>query len=145
MIFKTLLSLLIVFIVYALIVLNFPSLANSIAWYLWIEWINEKIIEYKADFDLKSTNINSWADILSWAIDLKDNIIDSVDKTKEKIDSIRNTMSWVESTYNDLKDWYDSIQNFIDDNSGTLDSIKWTVDDINNIRDSLTNTWTVTN
>jgi len=143
MIKKLILSLIILFIWYVLLIFTLPSIASWIENLLGINWFNNKIIELKEFFNDKSTSIPKTDEILSWAIDFKNNVINSVDTTKEKIDSIRKTMSWVENTYNDIKNWYDDVVNFIDTNSWKIDSIKTTIQQISDIKENLTNTWEI--
>jgi len=145
MILKTILSLVIIFTLYVLMVFNLPSLANTLGNTLWLTSFNEKIVEFKSSFDETTSKIPSGSEFISWAVDLKNDIVDWVDKTKDKIDNFRDTMSGVEETYNEIKGWYDSVKEFIDNNSGALDTLKWTAEDINKIKESLNNTWTVTN
>jgi len=115
-----------------LLVFNAPILANNIAKILWIWTINNKIIELKDYLNKNSTNIPSRDEFISWAIDIKNNVINWVDSTKEKIDSIRITLSWAESKYNNIKKWYDNVQEFVKTNS-------WTIDDMKNVIEKVTN------
>ena len=142
---KTILSIIILIIIYILLLINFPDMMNTIWWKIGLSNLNQKILEIKKDYDEKIWWIPTSTEFISGAIDIKNKIINWVDDTKEKIDSIRETMSWVEATYSEIKEWYDSVKSFIDSNSWTLDSIKWTINDIENIRDSINNTWTITN
>lgn len=120
-----------------------PLIANWIAKIVWLESFNESVIELKKIFNDKSTNIPTSWELLSWALDTKNTIVDWVNTTKEKIDWFRETMSWVEDTYNSIKDWYDDVKDFIEENEWKLDAIKWTIENIEEIRDWLTNTWKI--
>lgn len=138
MIKKFLLSIIILFIWYILLIFTAPNVAWAIEKFLWIDWFNSSIIELKEIFNEKSTNIPSTDELLSWAIDIKNTIVDWVDTTKEKIDTVRETLSWVENTYNEIKEWYNEVKNFIDTNSWKIEEIKTVIDTIS----ELNNTWT---
>ncbi len=143
MIKKLILSLIILFVWYILLIFTLPNFASAIENLLWINWFNNKIIELREFFNDKSVNIPKTDEILSWALDFKNNIVDWVDKTKDKIDSVRETMSWVQNTYNEIKSWYDDVVDFIDTNSGKIDWIKTTIQQISDIKESITNTWEI--
>jgi len=136
---KILLSIFILFIWYILLIFIAPNIAWSIEKFLWINWFNTNIIETKEKLDKKSINIPSTDKLLSWAIDIKNTIINWANTTKEKIDTVRETLSWVQNTYNDVKDWYNNTKTFINSNSWKINKIK-TV--INNVTE-LNNTWTI--
>jgi len=141
MIKKLLLSIVILFIAYVLLIFSAPNIAWAIEQLLWLDGLNQKIIDFRDSFNDKSTSIPSKDELLSWALDLKDNIIEWVDTTKEKIDSFRETMSWVEDTYNDLRDWYNEVKDFIDTNSWKIDDAKEILNTVSDITQTLTNTW----
>jgi hypothetical protein len=141
MIKKLILSLIILFVWYILLIFTMPSVASAIEQLLWIGWFNQKVIDIRDSFNNKTTTIPSKDELLSWALDLKNNIIDWVDTTKEKIDSFRETMSGVEDTYNDLKDWYNEVKDFIDTNSWKIEDAKEILNTVSDITQSLTNTW----
>lgn len=138
---KLLLTLLIFFVWYILLVFNSQNIANSIEKILWLDWFNKKIIDIKNYFDTKVTNIPSTEKVISWALDLKNTIVEWATTTKEKIDSVRLTMSGVENTYNDIKDWYNSVKSFIDSNSWKIDEIKTSLNTIKEVTNTITNTW----
>jgi len=141
MIKKLLLSIVILFVGYVLLIFSAPNIAWAIEQLLWLDGLNQKIIDFRDSFNDKSTSIPSKDELLSWALDLKDNIIEWVDTTKEKIDSFRETMSWVEDTYNDLRDWYNEVKDFIDTNSWKIDDAKEILNTVSDITQTLTNTW----
>jgi hypothetical protein len=73
---------------------------------------------------------------LSWAIDLKNDIVNWADVTKEKIDSVRATLSWAEKAYNELKDTYWEAVEFIDETSKKIDEAKKIIDAVQSVSNS---------
>ena len=141
MIKKLLLSGLILFIVYILLIFKAPEIAWTIEKLILIDWFNEFALSFKSIFDETVTQIPSSEEFLSWTIDIKNTVIDWVNTTKDKIDSFRETMSWAQDTYNDLKNTYDEAKDFINSNSWKIEDIKEVIETISNITETLTNTW----
>jgi len=129
---KFILSIIILITSYILLVFNIPVLANNIAKIIWTEKLNNKIIELRDFLNKNSTNIPSKNEFISWAIDVKNNVLNWVDSTKEKIDSIRQTLSWAETKYNNIKNWYNDVQEFIKTNSWTINNMKNVIKKVSN-------------
>jgi len=133
MIKKILLSILIFFVVYILLIFNAPIIAWTIEQLFWIKWFNEFILSSKAKFDNTIINITSqnevnlYDKIQSWALDIKWNINNWADYTKDKIDDFRKTMSGVDSTIKEINDWYDKTQDYINTNSWVMQEVKNTI------------------
>jgi hypothetical protein len=124
---KLILILLIIWISYILIIFKLPTLASTISENLWLKNIQNFIIKFKKDVDRVSTDpaikdkiIDSVNKTVSWGIDLKNKIVDRVDKTKEKIDDVRKTLSWAEEKFNSLKESYNKAMELVDETKETL-------------------------
>ena len=149
MINKILLSILIFAVIYILLIFKVPTLASIIEDTLWIKWFNEFIIWSKWTYDDTITKLpsaeeltGSYSEAYSWAINIKENILEWADYTRDKIDWFREAMSWAEETYKDIKDWIDTAKDFIDNASWALNDTKELIDNVSVIKETLTNTWT---
>ena len=125
------LSLISVLILYGMLVFVSPQTASIISWALWIEALQNKIVELKWDLDIASTSY-TWS-ILSGALDLSSQIIDGVDNTKEKIDSVRQTLHEVDQWIDTVKSSYNDIVNVIQQVSEVVDVAENLSHDIQNI------------
>lgn len=141
MVKKILLSILIFFVVYILLIFKAPIIAWSIEQLLWIKWFNDYVIWLKSKLDKTVINIpsqsevNIYDSIQSWALDIKT----WIDYTKDKIDWFRKTMSGVDSTIKEINDWYDKTQDFINTNSWVIEDARNTIDSYSWITEKLTN------
>lgn len=116
----------IVIVSYILLVFNAPSVADWLERALKIEWLNEKIINFKKTFDEIVTKVPTKEE-LDWVYNQAK---DWIDTTKEKIDIIR----WKAGEY---KDKYDETIEYIEE---TTDKISWIKEDIEWFA-NLINTW----
>jgi peptidoglycan hydrolase CwlO-like protein len=90
-------------ITYITLIFVKPVIADKIAKMLWIENINEEIIEIKDKLDYFSTKIPSKEELenaYSWAKD-------KISKLKDNIDDIRETANNLENKYNKAVDFID--------------------------------------
>ena len=143
-----LLSILILFIIFILLIFKAPVAALKIENILWINWFSEFVLSFKWTYDETVTNIptkselkNAYDTVHSWAIDFKDKFEDWLNITKEKIDTVREKVWEAEDTYNELKWTYDEVQEFIDTNSWKIEEIKEVIETVSEITETITNTW----
>lgn len=141
------LFLIIIITSYLIIVFKLPNLASTIENTIWINWLWNKIIEFKNTTNWIVTNIptkdevnNAYDDFYSWAIDFKDNFKEWATITKNKINDIRKTVNSAQDTYNDIKWWIDDAKEFIDSASWAINQAK---DLLENVSDITNNTWTI--
>jgi chromosome segregation ATPase len=116
-------------ITYITLVFVKPVIANKIAEILWIENINEKIIDMKSKLDYFSTKIPSkeeLEDAYSWAKD-------KISKLKDNIDDIRKTA-------NNLEDKYDKAVDFIDETWKKIEKVNKVIENLQEVWKSIENT-----
>lgn len=149
---KILLSLLIIFIVYIILIFKLPVFALKIWEFLWIKKFNEFVEKFWSWFNNVVTDIpTSWEVLdvynktLSWANIVKWKLLDQAEKTKSVVDEVRINFSWSEEKIKDIKTTISTISNTIDETkdsiNDTIDNvwqIKWKIETINEI---LTKTW----
>ena len=134
-----------IFVLFILCVFKAPEVAKSIANVTGFPNLPDKILSFKWSYDTVVTDIPSKQELsdkynstLSWALELKENILNWVDSTKETVDSLRETMSWAEQTIEDLKDAYSEAKVFIDDAGKKIEETKKIIEDtttvINNVK-----------
>ena len=140
---KLILLFVIIFTLYILIIFKLPVLADAIGKSFWLEKFNSFVLTFKSNVDMVSTDnptkqelIDTYTKALSWAIDLKNDIVNWADVTKEKIDSVRATLSWAEKAYNELKDTYWEAVEFIDETSKKIDEAKKIIDAVQSVSNS---------
>jgi len=112
---KLILILLIPTVGYGVTVFAAPEVAGKIDAFVWIPWFSEKIRGSKANFDTVITDIPSLNEFKSWALDIKDTVVDGVATTKDTIDSVRGWAQKVEETYNSAVETYDSTKQALDE------------------------------
>lgn len=115
MIVKIILILLIPTVWYGVTVFASPETAAKIDSLVWLPWFSDNIRGSKANLDAVITDIPSLNEFKSWALDIKDSVIDWVATTKDTIDSVRWWAQKVEDTYNQAVDTYDSTKDAIDE------------------------------
>lgn len=115
MIVKIILILLIPTVWYGITVFASPETASKIDNLIWLSGFSENIRGTKSNLDTAITDIPSINEFKSWALDIKDTVIDGVSSTKETIDSVRWGVQKVEETYNQAVDTYDSTKDAIDE------------------------------
>ena len=140
---KLILLFVIIFTLYILIIFKLPVLADAIGKSFWLEKFNSFVLTFKSNVDMVSTDtptkqelIDTYTKALSWAIDLKNDIVNWADVTKEKIDSVRANLSWAEKAYNELKDTYWEAVEFIDETSKKIDEAKKIIDAVQSVSNS---------
>jgi len=153
---KFFLILLIIFVLYIVSIFKLPSFSWFIWNILWIEKFNEFIVSFwttyndvVTDIPSKEQVLDTYNKTLSWAIDIKNTIIDWLDTTKWYVDEIRLSLSWSEDkidefkqSITDLKDTYDDTKVIITETVDTVSEIKDRIDTINT---AITNTWETIN
>lgn len=136
MIRKLFWSIVLLFILFVLSVFKAPDIAKSIAELAGYPNLPEKIVELKWTYDSIVTDIptkeeleSQYNSTLSWALELKQNIVSWVQTTKDKVDSLRETMSWAEQKIEDIKEWYEDAKQFIDETWKKIDEAKQIIED----------------
>ncbi len=151
---KLLLILLIFFLFYIISIFKFPAFAVIVWTLLWTENFNEFMLKFSDTYNEVVTDIPSKDEVLdtynktiSWAIIVKDKIVNWLDTSKSFIDEVRVTFSWSEEKINEIKENIDSIKDtyedtkeIIDDTVSNISEIK---DKIEVINDAITNTWDI--
>lgn len=133
------------FILFVLAVFKAPEVAKSVANIIGYPNLPESITKLKWTYDQVVTDIPSKEELekqynstISWAIELKENIVNWVQTTKNKVDSLRETMSWAEQKIEDLKGSYNDAKEFIDEAGKKIDETKKIIEDtttvINNVK-----------
>jgi len=131
---------------FVLSVFKAPDVASSVAAMFGYPDLPTKIISIKWRYDTVVTDIpsqeelkNQYNSTLSWALELKENIINWVNTTKDKVDSIRESMSWAEQKIDDLKDTYDDAKEFIDETWKKIEETKKIIEDTQAVINKVTN------
>lgn len=141
MIRKILLILLIIIIWYILIIFKLPLLGDSIAKAFWLEKFNKLVVSIwniytnvVTDLPNEEEFINNYEDTVSWAILLKDKVVNWLDDAKSFVDNIRVNLSWA-------GDFVDEVTNKvwdIEDKYNEVTDALWdTVNTVNNVIDNL--------
>lgn len=148
MIQKLFWSVILLFILFILAVFKAPDIAKSLADMAWYPNLPEKIIEIKWTYDNVVTDIPSKEELelqynstVSWALQLKENIVNWVETTKNKVDSLRETMSWAEQKIEDIKEWYEDAKQFIDETGKKIDEAKQIIEDTQAVIENVQNAW----
>lgn len=115
MLVKIILILLIPSVWYGVTVFAAPETASKIDALIWIPGFSNNIRGTKTNLDSVITDIPSLNEFKSWALDIKETVIDWVSSTKDTIDSVRWWAQKVEETYNQAVDTYDSTKDAIDE------------------------------
>lgn len=110
-----------IIILYIITIFLSPKLSKSLWETFWLSKFNEQVINLKKKLDNSSTNSwNTSDNIYSWAIDIKNTVVNWIDKTKDAIDEIRVQAQWIEQKYeetkkvlNDVKQIWDWISNIV--------------------------------
>ncbi len=133
---KILWLLILIITVYILLVFKAPTLANDIEKLIWLNWLNQKIINIKNKLNMFWTKVPTKQDLskyYSWTVN-------TIKKTKESIDELRLKADELKNKYKTAQDWINKVQN-------KLENIKKTVDKISNVWSTInkiiTTTWTV--
>ena len=116
-------------ITYITLVFVKPVIADKIAKALWIESINEKIIDMKSTLDYFSTRIPSKEELenaYSWA--------------KDKISQLKDNIEDIRVTANDLEDKYTNTIKFIDETWKKIEEVNQAIWDLQKVWNS-SNTW----
>ena len=122
-----------VLIIYIVLIFIKPVIADKIAKTLWIEGINEKVLEIKNKLDYVSTKIPSKEELenaYSWA--------------KDKISEIKNNIENIRETANNLEDKYNQTKDFIDETWKKIEKVTEALGDLQKIWNSIgnsINTW----
>jgi len=132
MFLKLILILLIPTVWYGVTVFTAPKTASKIDAMIWISWFSENFRGTKVNFDSVITDIPSLNEFKSWALDIKDTVVDGVATTKDTIDSVRGWAQKIEETYNDARDVVEGI-------NGKVTEIKNTLDDVQSLGQNISN------
>ena len=116
-------------IIYITLVFVKPVIADKIAKTLWIESLNEKILEMKSKLDYVSTRIPS-----------KEELEEAYSWAKDKISEIKDNIENIRETANNLEDKYNKTKVFIDETWKTIEKVTETLGDLQEIWNSIKNT-----
>ncbi len=122
---KLILILLIPTVWYGVTVFAAPETASKIDSIIWIPGFSDKIRGSKENFDNVITDIPNLNEFKSWALDLKETVIDGVATTKDTIDTVRWWAQKVEETYNQAVDTYDSTKDALDEANRKITEFQW--------------------
>lgn len=152
---KSILTILIIFVLYILLVFVAPGLADKVGWAIWLQWFNDIVRDLKKKWDETITNYpqikedveNRLSEAQSGALELKNTVAEGVKDTKEKIDTVRETL---EDTRWSIEETVNSINNTVDKVWELSDSVKWVVsnssgDTVNSIGQTCLDSWDKTN
>lgn len=144
---KFLLIILIIFVLYIIAVFKLPTFANKIWSFLWLEKFNEFIVSFSDRFNNTVTDIPSKEEVLdtynktlSWANEVKKDLIRWADSTKLYIDKLRLSLSWAENKINNISNRITETKKIINTTIDNAEVIKTKIEIINS---TLTNTWEV--
>lgn len=116
-----------IFVLYIVLIFVSPNFANNIWKPLWLEGFNKAVLDFKAKLDKKSTqDFDLWRVVdntLSWATDIKNKALDTVNGVKTTIDDVR---SWVDNTIETYKEVKDQVKETVDTINKTTKQI-WEV------------------
>ena len=141
-----------IFVLFVLTVFKAPDLAKSIAELAGYPNLPAKIISIKSTFDWVVTDIptqeeleKQYNEALSWAIELKDKVVDWVQTTKDTVDDIRETMSWAEQKIEDIKETYNDAKEFVDEAGKKIEETKKIIEDTSRVINEVQNIGNMTN
>ncbi len=136
--------LILICILYILLVFKAPGLTTEIEKQFGFEWLTETLTWVKGKLDEASTKIPSQEELeskynkwLSWAIDIKNTVVDGIDKTKETIDNVRVTLSWAQDTVSDTLDFVDNATQKVKDAKEAVDQVNQSVQDAKTALESI--------
>ena len=145
-------SAILLFILFILAVFNAPDIASSIANTLGFPNLPKNITSIKWTYDTVVTDIPSKEELekqynstLSWALELKDNLVKWVETTKNKVDSLRETMSWAEQKIDDIKESYEEAKVFLYETWKKIDEAKKIIEDTQSVIENVKNVTEVNN
>jgi len=118
-----------VFIIYIVLIFIKPVIADKIAKTLWIEGINEKILEIKNKLDYVSTKIPS-----------KEELEEAYFWAKDKISEIKDNIENIRETANNLEDKYNKTIDFIDETWKKIEKVTEALGDLQEVWNSIKNT-----
>jgi len=149
---KFFLVIIIIITSYILIIFKLPELWANLGNLFWTTKFNEFLLKNSDTFNNTVTDIpskeeliNTYSKAYSWAIKIKDTVVDSAETIKGNIDDVRVTLSWAESKINNIKDKYKEAKDFIETNSWKIQNIQNEIDKVSKISKILTSTWDILN
>lgn len=147
MIKKLWFSILIIIVLYILAIFNAPVLADNIEKFIWTDWFNQKMRDFKASLDwipVQDNLSDIYNKTLSWAEWISNEAVWKVNDVKNSIDDVRWTLSWAVNTYKEVKNTIDETKTQVENG---INSLKNTADTINWVWFSIQNTisWTLNN
>jgi len=144
MIKKLFFFIILIFTLYIVLIFISPSLSDKIEWFIWLNWINNKIRDLKLNIDETYTNLPSKEQFIETYNDAKVKVeiktmdtLSWVNDVKNTIDDVRNTLSWAANTYSEIKWSIDETKTQIE---SSVNAIKDTAETISNVTNTLNNT-----
>lgn len=128
MIKKIILLCVIIIIGFWISAFQFPSVSRQIEWFIWLDgltdtlhWIQSQVNQISTDIPSLDEVKQTYTEVYSWALDIKDSVVQWLDTTKESLDGVRKTLSGAEDIYNEAKDTFDSAKQWLGDIQDKLD------------------------
>lgn len=138
----------VLFILFILAVFHAPKIAEWISEMIWVPNVPQKIESFKVWFDEMVTRVPTQQELedtynktVSWALDIKNTVIDWVHTTKDTIDNVRETLSWAEQKVEELKDTYNKTVEIIDQAGQKVNEVKQVIEDTNQVIENVQNIW----
>lgn len=130
MIKRFILFLIILSIISIILILKNPDIARYIEKNLQITWIVDFVINSKEKLNWGSTyiNVDNIDSVASWALELKNNIIEWWEYIRNWVDTIRDTLSWSYESYTEVKDKIEYLRKKLDENAWMINDIRDTID-----------------
>lgn len=131
---KKLISLVILILaLYGVSVFLAPDIASKIDELVGMSGLSETIRWSKENIDTTITNIPSASEFKSWALDIKDKVINGVETTKDTIDTIRSWAQQVEDAYSGALDTYNSLKWTLENAQDKIEQIQWVVESVSEL------------
>ncbi len=134
-------------VVYFLLIFKAPNITTEIEKLAGFEWFTELVTSIKWNIDDAATKIPSQEELedrynqtVSWALHVKDNVINGIDKTKETIDNVRVTLSGAQDTISDTLDVVWSAVDKVQKAKETVDKINQSVQEVSETIESVNST-----
>ena len=116
-----------------------PQVSSSVDRVIGMPWFSEKLRWGKDTFDETVTDIPSFWEVQSGALDIRQKFFEWVDSTKGTIDTVRGGAQKVENTYNEAKETYDDAKKTFDEAKNTLNDLWEKVEQVQGVVEGVKN------
>lgn len=107
---------------------QFPDITKQIEWVIGLDgltdtlhWIQWQVNQISTDIPSLDEVKQTYTEVYSWALDIKDSVVQWLDTTKDSLDGVRKTLSGAEDIYYDAKDSFDSAKQWLGEIQDKLD------------------------